>query len=296
MKIIFEHQTPLSGIGFLVKEYVQTHFTSPFHFHDLYELIIIKKSYGKLYAGNKVMNFNEDEVYLFGPGFSHCFYNEKSFILSGKTAHAIVIFFKEDFLGKDFFNNTEFAKIKVLLTKSKFGVKIALANTHMQSLFDEITKEKGMNALIIFLQLLSQLSNSKFLLINETHSKIKLTNRDSTRLAPVFKYVIENYKEELESKRAAELVYLNEAAFCRYFKSRTEQTFSQFVNDVRITQAMSLLLTEEWDIIRICYASGFKNLSYFNRQFKEIIGQSPKEYRKAFEQSDNNLIMDTAGD
>lgn len=296
MKIIFEHQSPHSGIGFLVKEYLQTHFTSPFHFHDLYELIIIKRSYGKLYAGNKLLNFNKDELYLFGPGFGHCFYNEKSFILSGETAHAIVIFFKEDFLGKDFFNNIEFAKIKELLSKSKLGIKINRVSASTQSLFSEITKEKGINSLITFLQLLSQVSNSRFSIINETHSEIKLTNRDSTRLAPVFKYVIENYKEELESKRAAELIYLNEAAFCRYFKSRTEQTFSQFVNSVRVTQAMSLLLTEEWDITRICYASGFKNLSYFNRQFKEIVGQSPKEYRKSFERSVDNLVMDSEDD
>lgn len=299
MKIIFEHQSPLSGMGFLVKEYLQTHFTSPFHFHDLYELILIKRSYGKLYAGKKVMNFSDGEVYLFGPGFGHCFYNEKSFILSGETAHAIVIFFKEDFLGKDFFNNTEFAKINELLIKSTFGVKISQATTPMHSLFSDIIKEKGMNALILFLTLLNQVSqigSPNLLVMNETHSTIKLTNRDSTRLEPVFKYVIENYREELESKKAAEMVYLNEAAFCRYFKRRTEQTFSQFVNSVRITQAMNLLLTEEWDIIRICYECGFKNLSYFNRQFKEIIGQSPKEYRKAFEQSDDTLMMDSAED
>ncbi|MCO5238341.1 MAG: AraC family transcriptional regulator, partial [Chitinophagaceae bacterium] len=92
------------------------------------------------------------------------------------------------------------------------------------------------------------------------------------------------------------LIYLNEAAFCRYFKSRTEQTFSQFVNHVRITHATNLLVNEEWDILRICYESGFNNLSYFNRQFREITGQSPKEYRNALRHGNENLIMDSQSD
>lgn len=299
MKVIFEHQSHPSGLGFLAKEYIQTYFTSPFHFHDLYELIWIKKSYGKLYAGKKIMNFNEGEVYLFGPGFGHCFYNEKSFIESGETAHAIAIFFKDDFLGSGFFDNTEYVQVRELLNKAAYGVQIKHVDDEVYALFSRIPREKGMNELILFLQLLnhlSQLASPPLEVMNETQSVMKLTNKDSARLEPVLKYVIENFKGDLDSKKAAALIYLNEAAFCRYFKRRMEQTFSQFVNHVRITHATSLLLTEEWDVLRICYECGFKNLSYFNRQFREITGQSPKEYRRAFQGSNESLIMDNQAD
>lgn len=299
MKVIFEHQSNPSGAGLLVKEYVQTYFTSPYHFHDLYELIWIKKSYGKLYAGKNMMNFQDGDVYLFGPGFGHCFYNEKAFIDHGEKAHAIAVFFKEDFLGAHLFDNAMFAKIRDVLAKSTFGIKIETPSPGLYGLFEDIVLQTGMEELITFLQLLhriSQYPSSSVKILNDTQSAIKLTNKDSARLEPVIKYVMENFREELDSKTAARMVYLNEAAFCRYFKSRTEQTFSQFVNHVRITHATNLLITGEWDVLRICYESGFKNLSYFNRQFREITGQSPKEYRKSFIGKNENLMMDVKED
>lgn len=293
MKSIFEYQSLMSDLGFMVKEYHQTHFTSPFHFHDLYELALISKSYGKLYAGNKVMNFGDDDIFLFGPGFAHCFYNEKSFISSGEMAHAIVIFFKEDFLGKGFFLNSELAKTRELLEKSAFGIKVNKPNELMRGFFNEITKKKGIDALVLLLQLLNLLSNQKksISLINTEISKAGITDSDSARLEPVLKYVIDNFKDELNSKVAASLACLNEAAFCRYFKSRTEQTFSQFVNTVRITHATRLLSLEELTISNICFECGFQNISYFNRQFKDIIGQTPLNYRKSLLYSDDNLII-----
>jgi len=170
---------------------------------------------------------------------------------------------------------------------------------HAYGLFERVTTQNGMDELITFLQLLNEVSRlpqCDVRVLNEAQSAMKLTNKDSARLEPVLKYVIENFRDELDSKTAASLIHLNDAAFCRYFKRRMEQTFSQFVNNVRITHATNLLLTEEWDILRICYECGFKNLSYFNRQFREIIGQSPKEYRKAFQGNSYTLVMDTQPD
>ncbi len=299
MKVIFEHQSHPSGLGFLVKEYVQTYFTSPFHFHDLYELILIRKSYGKLYAGRKITNFQDGDIFLFGPGFGHCFYNERSFIDSGEMAQAIAVFFREDFLGSGFFDNVNYVKVKNLLRKSAYGIQVRRNDGTLHELFSKITRQQGMDELISFLRMLnhvSSLTDAGLEVMNETQSVMKLTNRDSARLEPVMKYVIENFKEELDSRKAAELMHLNEAAFCRYFKRRMEQTFSRFVNNVRVTHAVNLLLTEEWDILRICYESGYKNLSYFNRQFREITGKSPKEYRQAFKGTDDSLVMDTKED
>ena len=299
MKVIFEHQSNPSGEGFLVKEYIQRYFTSPFHFHDVHELIWIKRSHGKLYAGKNMMNFQDGDIYLFGPGFGHCFYNEKAFIELGEKAHAIAIFFRSDFLGTGFFGNTEYVNIKEMLDKAGFGLHIANGPGHLYDLFGSLTQKKGMDKLVTFLQLLNEISKippTRARMLNETQSAMKLTNKDSARLEPVLKYVMENFRDELDSKTAASLIHLNDAAFCRYFKRRMEQTFSQFVSSVRITHAMNLLLTEDWDVLRICYESGFRNLSYFNRQFREITGQSPKEYRSVFQRSKETLVMDTQPD
>jgi len=284
MKMIFQQINSLADASFMVRQYFQPKFTAPFHFHYDYELIFIAKSYGKLYAGNRVINFNDGDIYFFGPGLAHCFYNDKAFIDSKQTAHAIVIQFKEDFLGKGFFDCAELVKIKKLLALSKAGIKVNRPDAALQSLFYELVESTGMRSLILLLKLMDELSVQKKSNMSFITSGMQSSFNadDPEKLETVFKYVLENYKNEVRSKKAAALAYMNEAAFCRYFKRRARKTFSQFVNDVRITHATKLLAGRDSSIAGVCFECGFNNLSYFNRQFKSIIGKTPFEYRKEF--------------
>ncbi|MBS0028015.1 helix-turn-helix domain-containing protein [Chitinophaga sp. 22321] len=70
------------------------------------------------------------------------------------------------------------------------------------------------------------------------------------------------------------------AAFCRFFKSKTNRTFSQFVKDVRISHAAKLLLAGTHNVSEACYNSGYNNLSNFNKHFKEIKGFPPSIFLK----------------
>lgn len=93
---------------------------------------------------------------------------------------------------------------------------------------------------------------------------------------------MENFKEQVTSQKAASLAFMNESAFCRYFKRRTNKTLSQFVNHVRVTHAIHLLTEGDMSISKVSFECGFDNLSYFNRQFKTITGKTPYTYRKEF--------------
>jgi YesN/AraC family two-component response regulator len=285
MKSAFQQLNMPADTSFISREYHQPHFTAPFHFHHAYEVIMIVKSYGKIYGGNKVLNFNEGDIYLFGPGLGHCFYNDKSFIDTGEMAHAMVIQFTEDFIGKDFFDKPELRKVKKMLQQASAGVKFTAPAQAVKKLFFQLHEKQQLPGLILLLQLLDQLSTQKkdrTLLLNNAPGKIYYHQDDSSKIELVFKYVIENFKSTVNSKSAAALVFLNEAAFCRYFKRRTRKTFSQFVNEVRITHATKLLLEKENSIGEICYACGYNNVSYFNRQFKIHQGKTPKEFRDAY--------------
>ncbi len=281
LKSVYQHQSGTADMSFVVKEYLQPHFTSPYHFHDAYELIIIPNSQGKLYAGTKILNFTDGEVFLFGPGLAHCFLNDRSFKEKGETAHAIVIFFKQDFLGEKFFENAELANIRSLLQASSMGIKLNRTDPKLAKSFHRITKSKGMDALLLLLQMLHRLSTLRehVISIDSVIPKVKYERTDAERLEKVIRYVIDHFKDEPDSKEAASIACMNEAAFCRYFKRRTEKTFSQFVNYVRVTHATDLLSKENWNIASICYECGYKNVSYFNRQFKNIMGVTPMEYR-----------------
>ncbi|WP_353129873.1 AraC family transcriptional regulator [Parapedobacter pyrenivorans] len=292
LKSVYQHQSGSADMSFVVREYLQPHFNSPFHFHDAYELIMIPKSQGKLYAGTKVLNFTDGEIFLFGPGLAHCFLNDRSFKETGETAHAIVIFFKEDFLGDSFFENAELVNVRSLLQASSMGIKLNSIDSELAVSFRRITQSKGMEALLLLLQMLHRLSglHEHLVSIDSVIPKVRHDRTDAERLEKVIRYIIDNFKDEPDSKEAASIACMNEAAFCRYFKRRTEKTFSQFVNYVRVTHATNLLSKENWTIASICYECGYKNISYFNRQFKTIIGVTPLEYRSVHRGAAETLL------
>jgi AraC-like DNA-binding protein len=109
-----------------------------------------------------------------------------------------------------------------------------------------------------------------------------ITKKKENKLDDVYRYVLGNFKEQITNQKAASLAFMNESAFCRYFKRRTNKTLSQFVAHIRVTHAMHLLAEEDMSISKVCFECGFANLSYFNRQFKAVTGKTPYVYRKEF--------------
>ena len=80
-------------------------------------------------------------------------------------------------------------------------------------------------------------------------------------------------------EEVAELTSMTVPAFCRFFKKITGKTFTQFVNEYRLTHAAKLLHEAQISITDICFECGFNNFSHFNKQFKKFTGKSPSKYR-----------------
>jgi YesN/AraC family two-component response regulator len=69
-------------------------------------------------------------------------------------------------------------------------------------------------------------------------------------------------------------------AFCRYFKKQSGKTFTQFVNEYRIIYACRQLKESSKMITTIAEESGYKNFSYFNKQFQKFTGKTPSMFRQ----------------
>ena len=74
---------------------------------------------------------------------------------------------------------------------------------------------------------------------------------------------------------------MSESAFSRFFKAGTGKNISNYIIDLRISKACRELIDTNKTISEICFSTGFNNISNFNRQFREVYGTAPGEYRKA---------------
>ena len=105
---------------------------------------------------------------------------------------------------------------------------------------------------------------------------------ESERFHKVFQFLIENYQHEITLESVADIAHLSQTAFCRFFKAASNKTLVEVVTDFRINQACSLLINTDKPVLEVCFESGFGNISYFNKKFKAITGNTPMEYRKLF--------------
>ncbi len=104
------------------------------------------------------------------------------------------------------------------------------------------------------------------------------------RIQEVYEYVEANFQEEVTLDEVARRVNMTVPAFCRYFKRLTGKTFTHFVNEVRVAHACRSLANEHLSIAAVSFDSGFNNLSHFNKQFRLVVGTSPRAFRQNLRQ------------
>lgn len=261
------------------------YFSTEFHFHNECQINYIMESEGKRIIGDNVETFKSDELTLLGPDLPHVWYSDKQNAgrkRKGHHARSITLFFNPDKLLEALAHFGSVKRLESLLKKAGRGMKFSgRTKLQLKQLMLEMTTQNEMKRLITFIRMLDVITTTKefdFLAsdgyINSYQAK------DNDRIDKVFKYVFNNFPAEIKLNYVASLVNMNKQAFCRYFKSRTQKTFVQFVNEVRIGHACKLITNGENQIAGLAYDCGYNSLSNFNRFFKEVKGITPREYKK----------------
>ncbi|HEY5560434.1 MAG TPA: AraC family transcriptional regulator [Clostridiaceae bacterium] len=93
-------------------------------------------------------------------------------------------------------------------------------------------------------------------------------------------YLHNHYFEDINLKSLSDMFYLNTSYLSCLFKKNLGKNFIDFLNELRIMNACSLLSTTELPVTQIAYDVGFRSYSSFSRVFKLFKGISPSEFRK----------------
>jgi AraC-like DNA-binding protein len=275
------------GFSFIARKLNLPHFSSDYHFHPEYEIKYVIRSRGKRIVGSSIENFKEGDLVMIGPNIPHFWKNDPEYYETDQNrTSAFLIMFPETCLGAEFFSLAEMTPVKDLLQKARGGINFPLAQYSMIPVkLQRLLSCEGPLRILLFLDILIELANSEAqpLLSEESISGFKLLNHSSqsiNRLNKVHEYVLENFQKRIKIEEVAAKANMTSHAFCKYFKKSTKKTFMTFLNELRICHAKKFLIESDYSISEICYASGFENMSYFNRKFKELVEKTPKEYRR----------------
>ena len=96
----------------------------------------------------------------------------------------------------------------------------------------------------------------------------------------ILTYINENYTENISLQSMSTAIGYNEDYLSHFFRKTIGLPFRAYVNLLRIDHACQLIEQGEFSISNIALECGFQNIRSFNRAFKQIMEETPMEYKK----------------
>jgi len=262
------------------------HVNNRWHYHTEVELIHFKKGDGTQFIGDNIKRFKSGDVVIIGSNLPHYWrFDDVYFDENTKTiADARVAHFTENFWGEPFLSLPENSNLKMILEKAKRGLQInGKARLMVADLLEELITSTGSQRIILLMEALSSIASCKQVsALSSMGFKPEFGDAESERINAIYEYSLKKFKSKIHLEEIAEVANISPNSFCRYFKSRTRKTYSQFLIELRVGHACKLLIENNQSIKRLCYESGFNNFTSFHKYFKLITGKSPLSYQKEF--------------
>ncbi len=257
------------------------------HYHDYIELIYVIQSSVEVTVNKKQFTARSGDLLVAIPGDVHsltrkkgtvyvCIQAEPNFlfggVLSNSDLHFIIPY-------------TLYCHPEARLFKAS-----EIDNTDIPKLIQTIVQENSDKRNFYMLSIRAALSSIALSLFRSwdslsanLSSEVDISRqRGLSKLAPTLEQIDRKYMTNLTAAQMAKDANMSYSYFSRFFKLHTGQTFSEYLNSVRIREAETLLLNDKVAIADIALMVGFTNTSYFISQFKRYLHITPKKYRKKF--------------
>ncbi|MGJ8743988.1 AraC family transcriptional regulator [Polaribacter sp.] len=255
------------------------------HYHKEFELLYISQSNGIRFVGDSVAPFFPGDLVLVGSYLPHLWRNDPSYYENESTqkVQTIVTKFTGDFLGNDLFQIPDFYGVKKLIEDCKLGLSFGKeVSKHFHKDIMELPKLSSTEQHIRILSILHRLSlvDKKSRVVLSSSDMRQSTTESSERIDTVLKFISDNYASSISLDDISNVACMTTNSFCRFFKKMTNKSFTQFLNEIRIRNASRILVQESLPVSEVCYIVGFNSITNFNKQFKQIMGATPKKFRE----------------
>ncbi len=231
-------------------------FEFPTHIHYNYELILVERGAMVVTVGDREYLLSRGEAVLVFPNQIHSMSTPKS------SRHSLIVF--DPGLVSAYTQKVEGTFPK----DSKF--------TLSQSLFEMFVKlDQGTDILT--------LKGTLYLICAAFHENREYSVTDKVLNAlsyRIFRYIQESYASDCTLAGLALEMGYDYSYLSRYFKRVIGISFNEYVNQVRVSHACYLMTNSAMNMIEISSECGFKSVRSMNRNFKDITGETPSDYKK----------------
>jgi AraC-like DNA-binding protein len=250
------------------------------HFHEEYELHLIVATRGKVFVGDYIGTFEPGHLVLTGPRLPHNWISS-DIPPEGIALRDVVLQFADRPLRQGAELMPELAEVLPLLERARNGIEFFDISEDVRERCNRIRKSDGLQRFGEFVELLSVLARcTDYRLLSSVQLQSFDDDAALVKISGIVDYLNEHYCEAFSMAELCQRVDMSESSFSRYFRRATGNTFTNFVNQLRVHKACLLLMETQRPITSICYDAGFNNAANFNRRFLEVKGMTPKDFRQ----------------
>jgi len=272
------------------------HDTLPFinnrwHYHPELELIHFMEGNGTQFIGDSIKPFRSGDVVLVGTGLPHYWSFDESFFMeeAPRSPDIRVAHFTENFWCREFLELPENHAVKWIIEKSKRGLQITGGTKEeIAGLLEKMLTAQGTRRILLLMEALTVIAGSEdVIVLSSIGFQQTVSGSENDRINSVYQYSLSNYKRKIQMEEIASVANMSPNSFCRYFKSKTRKTYSNFLIEIRVGVACKLLLENRISIKQVCYESGFHNFASFHKYFKMITNKTPLNYQREYLNNSN---------
>ncbi len=249
------------------------------HFHDEYELHLITATSGKAFIGDWIGPFEPGHLVLCGPRLPHNWISLDTGDNRVDERDLVIQFLHEPLqcAGESI---PELSDVMQLLSRARYGVEFFGVSERAREHWDRIKASRGIRRFGHFCELMADLAQCPDYRLLSTVQMQGDGGAEQDQIGLIVDRITTHVEDPISMSDLAAELGMTESRFSRFFRRSTGNSFTDFVNRVRINSACHLLMQTDHYVTDICYQVGFNNVANFNRRFLEIKGMTPTEFRR----------------
>jgi len=114
------------------------------------------------------------------------------------------------------------------------------------------------------------------------HIEMEKEKEYSLHIKKAIDYIDSRYMDNIGLDEVANYLNINRSYFSTIFKVETGESFTNFLNRLRVEKSKKLLINKDYSMLNIALTVGFNNQNYYNIVFKKFTNYTPLQYRKVY--------------
>ncbi len=259
------------------------------HFHNLLEIGICRFGTGELILDKRSERFGPDMISVIPHNYPHTTNSDP-----GTNGYWEYLFLDPAPLLREYFGENEIMRRRFLELLSRDAIFGPTVQYHSLAAIAELILEEMKAKHAFYIEkvrglLLSLLFEIARITKDEDEPDVQLRTGVG-QIQNALKYVDQHFAEPIRIEQLANECHISETHFRRLFSEYIDMTPIEYVNMIRVLRACDMLRTSNDSMSTVALNCGFSTVSTFDRNFKQILGVTPYQWKKDPKNYESRLL------